>query len=168
MSEQPVVVGTNSPVAKNKARLTQVAQRLGCKVISTRSHDDLPILGQLLEESGAVHAGRGLYLLAADHMVRLLSSVSDMRAKLDEIAPDSVTEEKMHWAELHRRLIDSTQELGQQIIKSETILRELPKPVQTNVSFLPGSVVGPVKIALHKEPQPSEAIDVGGNGTNGQ
>lgn len=152
-----MVVGTRSPIAK-RSELEIVGQRLGLKVISTNAKDDLAILGKVLEESGAVHAGRGIYFLSADHLVRLLSSVSDMREHLETNAPGVPTEEKLLWAQLQLRIIDSAKDLGQNMIKSETILRELPRPIQNNASFLPGSIVGPVKIELHKPPQ--ETIDV--------
>lgn len=147
----------NSLIAP-KAHLEIVAQRLGLKVISTNAKDDLAILGKVLEESGAVHAGRGIYFLASDHIVRLLSSVAAMRETLELNTPGVPTEEKLQWAQLQLRIIDSAKDLGQNMIKSETILRELPRPVQNNNSFLPGSIVGPVKIELHKPPQ--ETIDV--------
>lgn len=154
-----MVVSTDpaKPLA-NRANLEHVAQRLGLKVITTRAKDDLAILGKVLEESGAVNVGRGVYLLAADHLVRFLSSVAQMRETLEANAPGIPTEEKLQWAQIQLKAIDSAADLGQNMIKSETILRELPRPVQNNASFLPGSIVGPVKIELHKPPQ--ETIDV--------
>lgn len=159
-----MIVGTRTPIAK-KAELEIVAQRLGLKVISTHAKDDLAILGKVLEESGAVHAGRGIYFLSADHIVRLLSSVAEIRAQMELTNPNVPTEEKLLWAQLQLRIIDSAKDLGQNMIKSETILRELPRPIQNNASFLPGSIVGPVKIELHKPPQ--ETIDVESEATGG-
>lgn len=159
-----MVVGTRTPIAK-KAELEIVAQRLGLKVISTNAKDDLAILGKVLEESGAVHAGRGVYFLAADHIIRFLSSVAQMRESLEATAPGIPTEEKLLWAQLQLKAIDSAKDLGQNMIKSESILRELPRPIQNNASFLPGSIVGPVKIELHKPPQ--ETIDVESEATSG-
>lgn len=159
-----VSVDTSKPLA-NRANLEMVAQRLGLKVITTRAKDDLAILGKVLEESGAVHAGRGVYFLAADHIVRLLSSVAQMRENLETNNPNTPTEEKMMWAQLQLKIIDSAKDLGQNMIKSESILRELPRPIQNNASFLPGSIVGPVKIELHKPPQ--ETIDVESEATGG-
>lgn len=159
-----MVVGSRTPIAK-KADLELVAQRLGLQVINTHSKDDLAILGKVLEDSGAVHVGRGIYFLASDHLVRLLSSVATIRENIERTNPDVPTEEKLMWAQLQLRIIDSAKDLGQNMIKSETILRELPRPVQNNASFLPGSIVGPVKIELHKPPQ--ETIDVESEATGG-
>lgn len=163
MSDSRVVLRTaRSPVAPNKRALGRVAKRLGLTIIGERCNDDLQVIGKLLEEHGAVAAGRGMYLLAADHLVRVLNAVAELERKMEIAAPGVASEEKLAWAKLRADLISKAAELGQNMIKSETILRDLPKPVQSNASFAPGSIVGPVQIVMHKEPGQSEAVEVNG------
>jgi hypothetical protein len=154
-----------SPVTRTRRELEQVASRLGLTVISARHGGDLQELGKILEENGAVHAGRGLYLLAADHLMNTLNAAAAACKKLDEANLGGTSEEAMAWLRFRKELAVSIAELGQNIIKSETILRDLPKPLQTTPSFAPGSIVGPVQIVMHKQPeQPpvQDAVEVNG------
>lgn len=148
-------------------------KRLGIKLFKSPKCD-LSHIGKALAKSNAVHAGRGIYLLASDHVVRALKSAAktlkDMEKQGFGEGSDYTLEDKRLWTRAYNDLIKTAQDLGMNVIKSETILRELPKPTRTQMSFAPGQIInantGPTQVVVKQiaEPSDNKAVDPKVNG----